>query len=73
MRLVEKIIQIGIFAICLAIYNLWFMDMFLSMFGEKVGFGEVALGYFVVGLFSWVISWIMLKALKRSAQEEEGP
>jgi len=73
MNVVEKIIQIGILAMCLAIYNLWFMDMFLSMFEGNVGFGEVALGYFVVGLFSWVISWIMLKVLKRSAKEEENP
>ena len=72
MKLVEKIIQIGIFAMCLAIYTAWLQDMFLSLF-PSVGFGEMTLGFFFVSLIAYALSWVMIKIIKRSAREEEAP
>ena len=71
MSVLARIVQIGIFAMMLALYNLWFQDSFLAMFGENVGFGEVALGYFIVGIIAYITSAIVMRGLRNAAREEQ--
>jgi len=66
----ETLLQLAIFSMALAFYNLFFQEKFLALFGEHVGFGEVALGYFTVGLISLTITRIIVRTLKKRESDE---
>jgi hypothetical protein len=57
----------------LAIYNLWFQGVWLSLFGDKTGFGELTLGYFIVGIIGFTIAkslvWGLKSEDKKKAEE----